>query len=127
MERMLNIKMKQTKIGTLCYNDNAEYEIHINMNSDNQIQVFNLSSLLDRVYKTKSIIGIHILDGSKTLFNEKSKLYKTKDEFNIDSYFILGSNLEQILFDNTDKNLEFIFDTNFIIDVGEHYGQIYSE
>ena len=120
---MQNIKMKQIKIGMLCYNDNAEYEIH----NDNQIQVFNLSSLLDRVYKTKSIIGIHILDGSKTLFNEKSKLYKTKDEFNIDSYFILGSNLEQILFDNTDKNLEFIFDTNFIIDAGEHYGQIYSE
>lgn len=108
-------------VGKLKYNDDGYYEIH------NERGKFNFSKLLDKVYYSPKsyYINLCIMEGCKIIFNEDGGLYKRIDNDGINSYYILGDNLEEKLFNNTEKNLYFIIDTEAV--GGKDYGQFYTD
>ncbi len=88
--------------GMLKYSDNGEYEVVCNG------KTFNFSKLLDSIHRTKSnYINLRITDGNDIVFYKDGHLYKAKDRYGMYSYYILGNNLEDKLFNNTDNTLEF--------------------
>lgn len=92
-----------TYFGKLVYNDDGDYEIHLEDGC-----IFNLSKALRTVYyhQENNHINIEIMNGNKVLFNEDGVLYKMRDQHQLYSYFISSTNLEEVLFFNTNENIE---------------------
>ncbi len=92
-----------TMNGKLKYNDLGEYELC------SEDRVYNISKFLNDVYYSKPPyhIDVCILDGCKIIFNEDGVLYKRKDKHGLYTYCVLGLDLEDVLFKNVNKFLEF--------------------
>lgn len=84
--------------GKLIYNDDGDYEIH------NENKVFYLTDALNEIYYAdNNHLSLRITCGDKLLFYEDSTIYKKTNKQGFYSYFICGADLEDTLFDNTDK------------------------
>ena len=102
--------MKKTIIlsGNLKYadiedHDNAtEYEIH------SLTDIINLSNILEQIFNSENkYIEIKIMNCCKLIYEEKGNLMKYKSyDSNIIDYHINGNCLGDVLFNNTDSNLE---------------------
>lgn len=99
--------MDINSIGRLEYNEDAEFELHM----DNG-EIINISKILDDIYSPTSLkdsqVYISVMKGEVILFNEDGALVKKKDEHGIISYHVCGENLDLCLFKNTEKILEII-------------------
>lgn len=100
-----------TWTGILVYNDEADYEIHTDK------EIINLSAILHDVYvdERSNRLAIKIMEGCKLLFNEDGNLYYNKEpEIGVWTYHVGGEPLEQTLFNNTDKVLEFTVGSDLV-------------
>lgn len=103
MSQTLRIIKSFSGVGTLKYNDNAEYELHM----DNG-KVINITGILDEAYDENILVYIKIINilKDKIIFEEDGKLTKKKDSDGIFSYHVCGMNLDYLLFYNTDEKLD---------------------
>lgn len=88
--------------GKLIYNDDGDYEIH------GKNKIFYLTGALNEVYyyTDNNHLSLRITCGDKLLFYEDSTIYKKVNEHKLYSYFICGADLEDALFNNTDKTVD---------------------
>ncbi len=106
-----------TVAGKLIYNEEGQYKIGN----------FNFSRFLDYVYYSQrsNQIGIKILtDNYRIIFDKNSTIYRRKNDYGLYSYFVEGSDLETVLFDNTEKIVQITILSEVIVEAGD-YEQFY--
>lgn len=94
-------KQTITYNGSLVYDDLGNYQLIYPTGST------NISKILNKIYYAdKNYIELKIMNGCKTIFNEKGNLYIKPDDYGVYCYHIDGECLESVLFFNTDKDLD---------------------
>ncbi len=103
MAQTLSVIKSFSGAGILKYNDNADFELHIDSG-----QVVNITGILDEAYAENILVYakvVRVLEGV-ILFEEDGRLEKRFDSDGILSYHICGLNLDHLLFYNTDDILD---------------------
>lgn len=120
MSQTLRVIKSFSDVGILKYNDNADFELHIDSG-----KVVNITGILDEAYAENILVYAKIIKAleSRILFEEDGKLCKKLDSDGIMSYHICGMNLDHLLFYNTDD----IIDITLEVKVRNRERQKYGE
>ena len=73
----------------------------------------NITEIIGQAYQQvkKPIVSVIITINGRVAFSESGFLAHKKDNLGIYSYFILGENLDEFLFNHTDKYMEIEIET----------------
>ncbi len=120
MTQTLNLIKSFSGAGILKYNDNADFELHMDGG-----KVVNITGILDEAYGDNILVYAKIIKAleSRIIFEEDGKLCKKLDSDGVLSYHICGMNLDHLLFYNTDD----IIDITIEVKVRDRERQKYGE